>query len=252
MTLRTLALASALGMLASGLTVYFMPLPGVEPPLQASTAPTTSGNASDAAPERDARLADNNEQSAEHHTRLEAGPGDANVADGDDARELHQAADDLSAPRPPVEEVPAGRSAQPLPAEDASGPPAAATPRATAPATPPPITALPVDRRSAGGGQGPTLATPPALTALPAQIAASLLSACKPAMPEDAFAWLLYTTPALRQLPPEQLALLKNASPTCACASDIVGQVACETWCRSQGFVALPFGCRQGFCYCTR
>ncbi len=195
MTLGKLALASALGMLVTGLAVYFLTSPPPAPPAALQlTAPSTPADAAppDSSAERDAREAERLaefEQEVEHLRAL---------LDGS---------------------APADASAD---------------------------AALPVDT-SPDASPRPT-----PLAIRSAVIASEVPGGCKKALSDEAFDRLLQQYPALRQLPPENLRIIKNASPECPCTPDTRGQVLCEDWCRSQGFVPLLSGCGANHkCQCA-
>ena len=211
MTLRKLALGSALGMLASGLAAYLLPLPRASPPVPApSSAPSTS-TAADAAPtptERAAHLAEMEQEIARLRALLDAGPADGSAAAPDDART--SVLEDATA------SPPENASPKDLPQDRSRYAPVASAPIS-------PVTSM------------PDLAP----------------DSCREPMSAEQFAALARTFPSVRQLPPDKIALLKSASPACTCGVTLGSFARCQSWCRSQGYPPEKATCDQHqLCHC--
>lgn len=59
---------------------------------------------------------------------------------------------------------------------------------------------------------------------------------CAKSMPEEMFAYILSQVPRLRQLPPEQVEMMRRGSVECACIPGPSAAAHCEDWCAAKGF----------------
>ena len=211
MTLRKLALGSALGMLASGLAAYLLPLPQASPPAPAPSVAPSARTVENAAPTptaRSAHLAEMEQEIARLRALLDAGPGDGSAAVPDDAST--SALEDATAA--PHEHA----SPKDLPQDRSQ----------YAPVAPAPI--------------GPVTAMPDLAP-----------DSCRERMSAEQFAALARTFPSVRQLPPDKIALLKSASPACTCGVAPGSFARCQSWCRSQGYSPEKATCDQyQRCHC--